>query len=144
MFFFFHITPQKCPILGETTGLCRLFPIFNFWSTPSIFSQVTSFYCIVYAAEEEMWTGIEKLKVSYSGIWKTSTAAVLSPPTGTLNVNVWRALSKYCWNIYSSINLLFNQGNFVHEPKLRTVIRWREEQAGMLQELTGSCLQWAT
>lgn len=35
-----------------------------------------------------------KLKVSYSRIWKTSTAAVLSPPTETLNVNVWRALSK--------------------------------------------------
>lgn len=50
--------------------------------------------CSLLDAEEEMWTGIENVRCHTPGIWKTSTAAILSPPTETLKVNVWRALSK--------------------------------------------------
>ena len=55
--------------------------------------DIFSLHCLL-AAEDEMWTGIENVRCHSPGIWKTSTAAVLSPPTETLIVNVWRALSK--------------------------------------------------
>lgn len=93
-------------------------------------------HCPLLIEEEEMWTEIENLRCHTSKSGKHSQwwlfAAHPQKP--------WMVISKGYSNIYSSIHLLCNQGNSVHEFKLYTGIRWRGEQAGTLQELIGSYL----